>query len=129
MTLAVTPTHIELLTKIRSARGRPRVVVIGAAAIQHHVVLPRVTADVDLAIVAEPNEVDRLVEKAGWVRDGRATQRWRHPTTENIVDVLAATERILRQGHMRVDGDQKEMSMVGFDLAVSNTVTIVLGGA
>ena len=56
MTLAIRPAQATLLAALRRA-GQPRFVVIGATALHHHVPLRRQTADVDLAVVADPEEI------------------------------------------------------------------------
>jgi predicted nucleotidyltransferase len=124
VTLAIRPAHSALLHSIREAPGSPRVVVIGAVAVGHHIPLARETGDVDLAIVAEEAVVEAILIGADWVRERGATQRWRHEESESIVDVLPATSRILRDGRLRFDGDGRELSMVGFDLALSHTVNV-----
>ena len=129
MKLAIRPAHSALLASIRQAPGSPRVVVIGAVALLHHVPLYRETGDVDLAIVAEEIVVKAILTATEWVRDERAKQRWRHEASDSIVDIMPATSRILRDGHVRLEGDAKEMSMVGFDLALSHTVRVPLDDA
>lgn len=88
MTLAIRPAHSALLASIRQAPGSPRVVVIGAVAVGHHIPLARETGDVDLAIVAEEAVVDAILTGADWVREKSAKQRWRHEESESIVDVV-----------------------------------------
>jgi len=126
VSLAITPAHSALLASIQRAPGAPRVVVIGATALLHHISLGRVTGDIDLAIVAEEEEINELIASAGWTRDERAKQRWRHAESNDVVDLLPATPRIIREGRVRLQGDEKEMSMIGFDLALSNTVKVPL---
>jgi hypothetical protein len=76
MTLPVSPAHARLLAALSRGKDRPRFVIIGAVALGHHISLPRATADVDLALVAELDEVDSILTMAGWRRDGRMPQRW-----------------------------------------------------
>lgn len=126
MTLAIRPPHAALLSVIRQAPGSPRVVVIGAVAISHHLRLGRETGDVDLAIVAEEPVVTAILTETDWERDERVKQRWRHEESGSVVDVLPATPRILLDGHVRLDGDDRVMSMIGFDLALAHTATVAL---
>jgi predicted nucleotidyltransferase len=127
--LAIRSAHSALLASIREAPGSPRVVVIGATAVLHHLSPYRETGDIDLAIVAEEGEVKAILAAAAWVRDDHAKQRWRHEASDSIVDILPATSRILRDGRLRFEGDDMDLSMVGFDLALSNTVTVSLDDA
>ena len=75
VTLAIRPAHSALLASIRHAPGSPRVVVIGAVAVGHHIPLARETGDVDLATVAEETEVKAILTAANWVREKNAKQR------------------------------------------------------
>ncbi len=120
--MKLTPAHATLLTSILEQPDAPRVVVIGAAAILHHVPLKRFTDDLDLAIVADERAVNELLASANWERDQKALQRWRAPDGNAIVDALPASPEIIEAGSVRLDGDDKEMSMVGFDLAIADTV-------
>jgi hypothetical protein len=117
VTLAIRPAHSALLASIRQAPGSPRVVVIGAVAVGHHIPLARETGDVNLAIVAEETEVEAILTDAGWDREKSAKHRWRHGESESIVDILPASPRILRDGRLRFEGDERELDMVGFDLS------------
>lgn len=92
----------------------------------HHLGAHRETGDVDLAIVAEEREVVELIDAAKWKRDERRKHRWRHEPTHSIVDVLPASPRIIEAGRLQFEGDDMELSMIGFDLALANTVRVPL---
>ena len=126
MTLAITPAQAELLVALRGV-GSPRVVVIGATALHHHVKLSRLTADIDLVIVAELAEISDLLASHRWERDKRMWQRWYRDGSQ--LDVLPATPRVLEAGVVRVEGDDREMSMVGFDLALEHVVAVPIPGS
>jgi len=128
MTLTIRPAHTALMAHIREAPSSPRFVVIGAVAVAHHVGLGRETGDVDLAIVAEEKEIKTLLEQASWLRETTRTQRWRHKDSDSMVDVLPATARIIKGGQVQFPGDNRILSMVGFDLALDNTVAVALDG-
>jgi predicted nucleotidyltransferase len=83
-------------------------------------------SDVDLALVAELDEVDSILGKAGWLRDGRMPQRW-HDDAGSRVDVLPATSRLIEAGSISFDGTTR-MSLVGFDLALDHTVRVAVPG-
>ena len=78
MTLAIRPAQATLLAALRRA-GRPRFVVIGATALHHHVPLRRQTADVDLAVVADPEEIGAVLRaQRGWIPDPAHADRWKN---------------------------------------------------
>jgi predicted nucleotidyltransferase len=127
VTLELSRAHSRLLLALRRAPGAGRFVLVGAAALKHHVLLPRTTEDVDLALVAEPEEMAGLFGSLGWHPDERQAQRWRDDAGHRI-DVLPATDRIIEAGTLLLDGDTRRMSMAGFDLALANTVSVDLPG-
>lgn len=102
MTLPVSPAHAQILAALCRGTGRPRFVIIGAVAPGHHITLPRATADVDLALVAELDELPAMLEMAGLRRDDRMPQRWRDDDG-NKVDVLPATSRLVEAGSISFD--------------------------
>ncbi len=93
--------------------GTVRAVLIGAAALELHDRLDVQTADRDLAVVLEPEEIRaRLALLADWTPDDRHPQRWRHRSGV-VADVLpAGPETVGRGRHTWPDG--AEMSLVGF---------------
>lgn len=58
MTLPIAEAHARQLARLRARSPDVRLVVIGAAALGHHVELTRVTSDVDLVVVLEPHDVE-----------------------------------------------------------------------
>ncbi len=126
MTLPVSPAHARLLAALSQGHGGRRFVIIGAVALGHHIALPRATADVDLALVAELDEFDSILGKAGWVPDPRTPQRW-CDHDGNKADVVPATPRLVQEGSISF-GRGTKMSLVGFDLAFGHTVRVTLPG-
>jgi predicted nucleotidyltransferase len=124
--LAITRTQAELLLALRR-EGSPRLVLIGATALHHHVSLPRLTADIDLVIVAELKEISELLTSHHWERDKKMWQRWYRYDSQ--IDVLPATARVLEAGVVRVEGADREMSIVGFDLALEHVVAVPIPGS
>jgi predicted nucleotidyltransferase len=117
VTLAIAASHATLLANLRAAGHR--FVVIGAIAVSHHVGLERETFDVDLVLVAAPNDVDSILRGFGWERHPKIRQRW--VDAEGMrVDVIQATPELLKAGQVRFDDDDKELSLVGFDLALKH---------
>src|SRR5690242_15296065 len=101
MTLAVSPAHCDLLLALRRMEAAPRVVVIGAAALGHHVPLERTTADIDLVIVAAQERIDTLLESLDWKQDVKQRQRWRDDQN-NVIDVLPGTPDVIAAGALMV---------------------------
>lgn len=125
MTLAITPAQARALAALRVGLPETRLVVIGAAALGHYVPLTRATADIDLAIVLAPADLDRVLGPLGWQRDARMRQRWHGPEGV-LVDLLPATDELVAAGEIRFDGDDLRMSLVGFDLALRHTTRVTL---
>jgi len=135
VTLAMTPEQATALAELRRLRPELRMVLVGAAALQHHVELRRATRDVDLAVVAEQASLAAMLEGVGWAHGRRdPPHRWRkRPGPEStasgevIADFLPATDEILRVGSFRATPEDEPMSMVGFDLALAHSVAVALG--
>jgi predicted nucleotidyltransferase len=122
MTLAVRPAQASLLAALRRA-GQPRFVVIGATALHHHVPLRRQTADVDLAVVADPAEIAAVLRsQRGWTPDSAHADRWQNG--DERLDVVPATSALVEAGVVRFERNGKELSLVGFDLALAHTVLV-----
>lgn len=119
MTLHLRPAEASALLKLNECGPHVRFVVIGAVAVGHHVTLSRPTADVDLAIVVAPADLDALLHPLGWQRDPRLKQRWYGPDGFKA-DVLPAAQELIEAGRVRLDGNNFEMSLVGFDLALEH---------
>jgi predicted nucleotidyltransferase len=126
MTLAISPAQGDLLAALQRADS-PRIVVIGATALGHHVKLTRFTADVDLVIVADLEEISQLLEARGWKPDRTEWQRW--DCDNSRIDVLPGTARDLERGFVRVENDDREMSLVGFDLALRHASAVPIPNA
>lgn len=127
MTLAITPAQARALAALRIGLPGTRLVLIGAAALGHYVQLPRATADLDLAIVLPPAELDRVLGPLGWRRNARIRQRWHGPEGV-LADLLPATDELVAAGEVRFDGDHVRMSLAGFDLALRHTTRDLGGG-
>jgi predicted nucleotidyltransferase len=122
MTLALRPAQANLLAALRRA-GRPRFVVIGATALHHHVPLRRQTADVDLAVVADPEEIATVLRaQRGWTPDPAHADRWKNG--DERLDVVPASSALVEAGVVRFERSGKELSLVGFDLALAHTVLV-----
>jgi hypothetical protein len=74
VTLHVTPAQAALLRDLCSERRS--FVVVGAAALLHHVALPRTTNDLDLAIVADEAEIASILSRNEWTPDRGNPFRW-----------------------------------------------------
>lgn len=126
MTLALTPAQMQALADLRAGLPETQLVLIGAAALGFHIALPRTTADIDLAVVLAPSELERVLAPLGWRRDPRLLQRWHGPGAV-LADLLPASQELVAAGEVRFDGDDVSMSLVGFDLALRHTIIAPLG--
>jgi predicted nucleotidyltransferase len=77
--------------------------------------MPRVTADVDVAVVASDASVAEGLSAAGWTHDSSVMHHWR--LQEAMVDVIQVSEEDLLAGVVDLDGTA--LNVVGFDLAFS----------
>lgn len=128
MTLAISSAHSDLLLAIGRSQGAPRVVVIGAAALGHHVPLTRTTADVDFVVVADAIEISALLDSLAWRRDPKQKQRWRD-RHGNMVDVLPATADVIAAGTVTLENDERVLSTVGFDLVLDHASPVAILGS
>jgi len=109
------PHQVRTLDSIGEILASHRSVLIGALAIQCHVPMPRVTADVDIAMVASGASPTQSLAAAGWTQDSHVVHRWRHQGA--MLDVIQVSEEDLLAGVVDLDGGA--LSVVGFDLAFS----------
>ncbi len=76
MKLSIGSVHEKLLLHFLHTASQPRFVIVGAAALGCHIELSRTTSDVDLAIVAEPEEVAAMMHDfCHWKRDSHQKGR------------------------------------------------------
>lgn len=125
MTLALSSEQCRALLDLRATHPSLRFVVVGAAALGHHLPLPRSTADIDLAMTVAPEDLDDVFGVCGWQRYPRMLQRWRSPGGA-VIDVLAVNDALLAAGEIRFGGGDFAMSLVGFDLAMRHTVRVAV---
>lgn len=125
MSLAIAPAQARALVALRIGLPETRLVLVGAAALGHYVTLTRATADIDLAIVLPPSDLDRVLGPLGWRRDARIRQRWHGPEGV-LADLLPATDELVAAGEVRFDGDELRMRLAGFDLALRYTERVPL---
>jgi predicted nucleotidyltransferase len=127
MTLAISAAHARVLADLRSKWPSVNVVVIGAAALGHHIELTRTTRDVDLAVAVELDAIADLVEPLGWTRDPKVPIRWHGPDGFHA-DVLPATPDVLEKGEVRFEHADRAMNLLGFDLAFEHATEVALVG-
>lgn len=125
MTLALSADQCRALQRLRATHPALRFVLVGAAALGHHVPLPRSTADIDIAMVVSPDDLDAVLGACGWARDPRMLQRWRGPDGV-VVDVLPVSEALLTAGEVRFGDGDFVMSLAGFELALRYTEFVEL---
>lgn len=126
MTLPISDEHARELARLVQHEARPDLVIIGAVALGHHLPLRRHTADVDLALVVTPTQIEPLLTSVGWRRDDRLSHRWHGPDRFRA-DVLSATPDLVAAGAIHLD-EHTTMSLVGFDLALEHAIAVELPG-
>ncbi len=109
------PEQVRALDAIGVLLTSHRSVLIGALAIQCQVPMPRLTADVDVVMVASGASVAESLSAAGWSPDRSMVHRWRRQGA--LVDIIQVTDEDLLVGVVDLDG--AALSLVGFDLAFS----------
>jgi predicted nucleotidyltransferase len=132
--LVITVQQAQAFSEFRTRYPHIRLVMVGAAAISHHVRLRRSTADVDLAVVAEPGTIEVVLRELNWSQLSRdPPHRWRKTDPhapdargEVVADFLPATPRILQAGVFETGPDRTVMNMTGFDLALGHIVVVPL---
>lgn len=82
--------------------------------------MPRLTADVDVAMLTSGTAVAESLSAAGWTADSSMVHRWRHQGT--MVDIIQVSDEDLLAGVVDLDG--VALSVVGFDLAFSEANAI-----
>lgn len=127
MTIPISTDHARQLARLRQHEARPDFVLIGAAALGHHVPLRRKTNDVDLALVVAPADIEPMLASLDWTRDPVIQQRWFGPNNFRA-DVLPATPDLIRAAAVPFDDDARTMSLVGFDLALEHASEVELPG-
>jgi predicted nucleotidyltransferase len=114
------------LSDLRQRCPQVRLVLIGAAAIQVYFELHRFTSDVDLVLVLEAEALQPLMLGLGWQRSATMLHRYRHPNG-TVADVLPASPALVARGVVAF-GDNEELSLTGFDLALEHTQPVQLSG-
>ncbi len=127
MTLPITTATARELARLRARHPDVDLVVIGAAALAHHVPLSRTTADVDLAFVVTPADLVTLLEGMGWQRDPRLEHRWSGPDAF-VADALPATPELVAAGGIAFEDGGRVMSLVGYDLVFEHAAAVELPG-
>ena len=114
MTLELSAAQCREIIKLREVAPDAQCVIIGAVAVNHHVTLPRSTGDVDLVLALDVAALRELLESVGWKQHPKMKQRW---TAKGFVaDVLPASPGLIAAGAVSLDDNEREMSLVGFDL-------------
>jgi predicted nucleotidyltransferase len=123
VTFEVRPAQSRLLQGLLDEKVR--FVVVGASALLQYLPLPRTTNDIDLAIAANDERINALLRSHTWAPDPRHSRRW--ISGQEIVDVVPATPELLAAGSIPTDGD-RELSLLGFDLALEHTSPVLWHG-
>lgn len=121
-----TPEQIAALATLKRAWPARRLVLIGAAALGCHIDMRwRRTNDLDLTLVAEPDEVAADLRAMKWSQDDRKEQCWHSPAGV-LVDVLPVGPKSLASGKLVFSATGKVMNLAGFDLALRHVTQVQL---
>ncbi len=127
MTLELSTAQCREIKKLRDAAPNVQCVIIGAVAVNHHVILPRSTGDVDLVIALDVANLRDLLDGLGWKQHPKMKQRW--TAAGFVADVLPASPELIAAGAVSLDDDEKKMSLVGFDLLFERAEEVELPSA
>jgi predicted nucleotidyltransferase len=123
---AFTFDQLAALATLRRAWPTRRLVLIGAAALGCQIEIQwRRTNDLDLTLVADPDEASAELRTLGWRQDPCMEQRWHGPEGV-LVDVLAVGEDSLAAGKLVFSASDRVMNLAGFDLALSHVTQVQL---
>jgi len=105
------------------------IVIIGAAALQCFIDLPRFTNDIDLVIALDLEnfaEFTGALRLKGWLQEERREHRWKAPSG-SIIDIVPAGPALRAAREMVWPESEFAMSLVGFDHVFTRAVEIDLG--
>jgi predicted nucleotidyltransferase len=124
--VTLTPTQLLALAPLLAASDAPRLILVGATALNAHVPLARSTDDVDLVAVAAPSAYEPWFEAHGFQRARRMVHRWERGRA--YVDVLPATADVIRAGTVELQ-EGVVMSTAGFDLVLQHAQPMRIAGS
>lgn len=117
----------EALVLLRQVWPNEPIVVIGAAALNHHFGADwRRTNDLDLTVTVPPERIVDDLEASGAFTRGRAEHVWFTEAGQKV-DVLPAAPEQLAAGKILWSESGREMNLAGFDLALRHRHTIAIG--
>jgi predicted nucleotidyltransferase len=124
--VGLTAEQKEALRQLRRSWPQARIVIVGAAALGEQLDVPsRQTKDLDLVVAVELDEVPRTVgAMSGWTADPAREHRWLFGDT--VVDLLPAGPKLLEAGRLEWPRSGQIMSLEGFDVALAQSVPLVL---
>ena len=121
--------QLAALATLRRLQGVRELCMVGAAAVavQAPSLLRRTTQDVDIAVLCgvQGDALDSELKVAGWRQDKAVEHRWHTPGGAEL-DILVFSALDLEHGSVSTGGD-REMGLIGFDLAMQHAVDVDLG--
>ena len=119
--MTLSPAQIQALRELRAVWPDTRIVIIGATALAFHHRRPwwRTTADLDLALALELDDVPGPLDRApGWRQHARRAHEFTSPLGATI-DLLPAGPTALARGQICWP-DGNVMSLIGMELAFAH---------
>ena len=100
---------------------RVRVALVGAAALSFWIDLPRSTADIDLALAIDIDDLTRIETELRWNRVSPHRFRAEGGT---LLDVIPCSSSLLDAGELHWPNSQNIFNLTGLDLALSQASAI-----
>ncbi|MFN7932410.1 MAG: hypothetical protein U0R19_03735 [Bryobacteraceae bacterium] len=126
-----TPAQLSDLTRLQliAEQFAADIAIIGAAALQCFIDLPRFTNDIDLVVALDLEPFSRFQEvlrKDGWLQEERREHRWCGPSG-SMVDILPAGPALRVARAVVWPESEFAMSLVGFEHVFTRAVEVELG--
>jgi len=127
-----TPEQLSDLARLRAIVEQfdADIAIIGAAALQCFMDVPRSTNDVDLVVALDLENFAVFVnalEATGWLQEERCEHRWRGPSG-SIIDLVPAGPGLRAEREVVWPESEFAMSLVGFEHVFTRAVQVDWGG-
>ncbi len=122
------PSELATLQPLIELWGSDHVLVIGAAALRHHLGMSwRTTQDLDLAVAPSPRSYQKALLDLGWTQDARIPHAWR--TQRGVrVDIIPVDSNQPQPGRLEWRGQDRTMNLTGLRCAFETALEINLDG-
>lgn len=116
--------NVAILKQLLAVWDAERFLVIGAAAVSFHTGLEwRGTVDLDLTVACGIDEYQQELERLGWSKDSRVSERWIVPGGA-AVDVVPSGSDLIQKGEFTWPDGGERLTLTGFRLAYDDAISI-----